>query len=157
MDRTRRLTLMAIFVAIGVVGSIWFPARLLMAYPIQHTINGMVAVFFGTRPAIGVAFTIGLLRVFTGTSSPLAFPGGMIGAFLSGFLYQKLGSYRWAVIGEVIGTVFIASLLSVPFAKIFMGISYGAFFFIPSFLISSIIGAFIGILLIPRVKNLIIK
>lgn len=82
MNQTRRLTLMAIFVAVGVVGSIWFPSRLLMMYPVQHTVNVMVAVLLGTRPAVGVAFMIGLLRFLTGTSSLLGFPGGDDRCFL---------------------------------------------------------------------------
>lgn len=152
--RPRILTIMAVFVAVGVVGSIWFPGRLLLMYPIQHTINVMAAVMLGTRRAVGVAFMIGLLRVLTGTSSILAFPGGMIGAFFSGYLYKKFGKRRWAVIGEIIGTGIISSLLSVPFAKLLMGTSAGAFFFMPSFLISSIAGSLIGWLILERIPHL---
>lgn len=153
MNYTRRLVIMAIFVAVGVVGSMLFPARLLMMYPIQHTVNVMVAVLLGTRSAVGVAFMIGLLRFLTGTSSLLGFPGGMIGALCSGILYRKFQKYRWAVIGEVIGTGVISSLFSVPFAKFVMGISYGAFFFMPPFMISSITGALIGWILLLRIKT----
>ncbi|UJL46639.1 energy coupling factor transporter S component ThiW [Virgibacillus natechei] len=154
MNRTRMLTMMAIFVAIGTIGSIWFPARLLMAYPVQHTVNVMAAVILGTKPAVSVAFMIGLLRVLTGTSSVLAFPGGMIGAFLSGYLYNKFRKYRWAVIGEIIGTGVISSLFSVPFAKLLMGSSVGALFFMPSFLVSSITGSLIGWMIVARVKKI---
>lgn len=157
MNRIRMLTMMAIFVAIGVVGSIWFPARILMAYPVQHTVNVMVAVLLGTRPAVGVAFMIGLLRVMTGTSSALAFPGGMIGAFFSGYLYKKFHKHRWAVIGEIIGTGVISSLVSVPFAKLVMGSSFGSFFFMPSFIISSITGSLIGWVLVSRVQRIGIR
>lgn len=142
--RTRIITIMAIFVAVGVVGSIWFPARILMMYPVQHTVNVIATIILGTRRAVGVAFMIGLLRVLTGTSSILAFPGGMIGAFFSGLLYKKFGKHRWAVIGEVFGTGIISSLFSVPFARLLMGSSAGAFYFMPSFLISSIVGSLLG-------------
>lgn len=97
---------------------------------------------------------IGLLRVLTGTSSVLAFPGGMIGAFLSGYLYNKFRKYRWAVIGEIIGTGVISSLFSVPFAKLLMGSSVGALFFMPSFLVSSITGSLIGWMIVARVKKI---
>lgn len=157
MNQTRRLTLMAIFVAVGVVGSIWFPSRVLMMYPMQHVVNVMVAVLLGTRSAVGVAFMIGLLRFLTGTSSLLGFPGGMIGAFCSGVLYRKFKKRRWAVIGEVIGTGVISSLFSVPFAKYVMGVSYGAFFFMPSFMISSIAGALIGWMILPKVQSLVLE
>lgn len=145
--------MMAVFVAIGAVFSIWFPARILMAYPIQHTINVIVAVLLGTGPAVGVAFMIGLLRVLLGTSSLLAFPGGMIGAFLAGYLYRKFQKNGWAVTGEIIGTGFISSLFSVPFAKILMGTTYGALFFVPSFLSSTIIGSLIGWMIVAKIKQ----
>src|SRR5699024_7533802 len=144
MNQTRRLTLMAIFVAVGVVGSIWFPSRLLMMYPIQHTVSVMVAVLLRTRSAVGVAFMICLLRFLTGTSSLLGFPGRMIGAFCSGLLYRKFQKRRWAVVGEIIGTGVISSLFSVPFAKFVMGISYGACFFMLPFMISSIRVIYVG-------------
>src|SRR5699024_8713187 len=123
MNQTRRLTLMAIFVAVGVVGSIWFPSRLLMMYPIQHTVNVMVAVLLRIMFALGIAFMICLLRFLKGTSSLLGFPGGMIGAFCSWLLYRKFQIRRWAVVGEIIGTGVIYSLFAVPFSKYVMGIS----------------------------------
>src|SRR5699024_6431773 len=104
MNQTRRLTLMAIFVAVGVVGSIWFPSLLLLMYPIQHTVNAMVEVSLGTRSSVGVTFMIGLLTLLTGTSSLLGFPGGMIGAFCSVSLSRKFQKRRWAVVGETTGT-----------------------------------------------------
>lgn len=152
--RTRVITLMAILVAVGVVGSIWFPARLLMMYPVQHTVNVIAVIILGTSRAVGVAFMIGLLRVLTGTSSILAFPGGMIGAFFSGLLYKKFGKYRWAIIGEVFGTGIVSSLFSVPFSRILMGSSAGAFYFMPSFLISSLVGSLLGWLIISKLPQL---
>ena len=40
MNRTRLLATMAVFVAIGLLGSqfIWFPAGVAKAYPAQHTL-----------------------------------------------------------------------------------------------------------------------
>src|SRR5699024_5945956 len=130
----------------------WFPSRLLMMYPIQHTVNVMVAVLLGTRSAVGVAFMIGLLRFLTGTSSLLGFPCGMIGAFCTGLLYRKFRIRRCAVVGEIIETGVISSLLSVPFSKYVMGISHGAFFFMPSFMISSVTDALIGRVLLLKVQ-----
>src|SRR5690625_2673049 len=91
MNRTRLLTLMAVFVAIGTLGSqfLWFPAGIAKAYPVQHAVNVMSAVMLGPGPAVGIAFMIGLLRNLLGIGSLLAFPGGMIGAFLAGYLYKK--------------------------------------------------------------------
>ncbi|MFD1040392.1 energy coupling factor transporter S component ThiW [Virgibacillus byunsanensis] len=155
MNRTRLLTTMAVFVAIGTLGAqlLWFPAGVAKAYPVQHAVNVMAAVTLGPGPAVIIAFMIGLLRNMLGLGTLLAFPGGMIGAFLAGYLYLKLGKKYWAAVGETIGTGIIGALFSVPFAKVLMGSSFGALFFIPSFLISSITGAFIGLFIVSRVRQ----
>lgn len=157
VNKTRLLTMMAVFTAIGTLGSqlLWFPAGVAKAYPVQHVVNVMAAVLLGPWPAVGIAFMIGLLRNLLGFGSLLAFPGGMIGALLAGYLYNKFPRPGLAAFGEVIGTGIIASLFSVPFAKLLMGSSFGALFFMPSFLISSISGALIGWFIIARVKHVV--
>ncbi|MFD1852218.1 energy coupling factor transporter S component ThiW [Oceanobacillus bengalensis] len=155
MNRTRLLTTMAVFVAIGTIGAqlLWFPAGIARAYPVQHAVNVMAAVMLGPGPAVIIAFMIGLLRNLLGLGTLLAFPGGMIGAYLAGYLYKKFGKKLWAVIGEAFGTGVIGSFFAVPFAQILMGSSVGAFAFLPGFLVSSITGAFIGWFVVLRVKT----
>lgn len=51
-----------------------------------------------------------------------------------------------ASIGEVVGTGILASLIAVPYAKLFMGTSVATLFFLPAFLTSSIIGAILGVM-----------
>ena len=155
MNRTRLLTTMAVLVAIGTLGShiLWFPAGVAKAYPVQHAVNVITAVILGPGPAVIVAFLIGLLRNMLGLGTILAFPGGMVGAFLAGYLYKKLGKKIWAVIGEVVGTGIFGSLLSAPIANIVMGSSVGILFYIPSFLVSSFFGAAIAYIIVLRVKS----
>ena len=155
MNRTRLLTTMAVFIALGTLGSqlIWFPAGVAKAYPVQHAINVMAAVMLGTGPAVIIAFIIGLLRNLLGLGSILAFPGGMIGAFLAGVLYKQFRHTFAAAIGEVIGTGVIGALFAVPFAKILMGTAFGALFFMPPFLISSVTGAIIGVFIVSRINH----
>lgn len=154
MRKTRLLTTMAVLVAIGTLGSqfIWFPAGIAKAYPVQHAINVIAGIVLGPGPAIGIAFLIALLRNLLGLGSLLAFPGGMIGAFLAGYLYKNFQRNFAAAIGEVIGTGILGALVSVPVAKLFMGTAFAAFFFIPPFLISSISGAGIALLIAARVN-----
>jgi len=83
----------------------------------------------------------------------LAFPGAMIGAFLAGLLYKRFRKIYTAALGEIIGTGMIGALFSVPFAKILMGTTFGALFFIPPFLISSITGAAIALFILARIKH----
>ena len=155
MKRTRLLAIMALFIAIGTLGShlLWFPAGVAKAYPVQHAVNVLAAVTLGPLPATAIAFIIGLLRNLLGFGTLLAFPGGVIGAFLAGVLYVKFGRKIWAAVGEVVGTGVIGALFAVPFAKILMGSAAGAFFFIPPFLISSLTGAAIAWMILARVKQ----
>ncbi|MGJ9459543.1 energy coupling factor transporter S component ThiW [Oceanobacillus sp. CF4.6] len=155
MNRTLLLTTMAVFVAIGTIGAqlLWFPTGIARAYPVQHAVNVMAAIMLGPGPAVAIAFMIGLLRNMLGLGTLLAFPGGMVGAFLAGYIYKKGGKKGWAVIGETIGSGVIGSLFAVPFARILMGTSVGAFAFLPGFLVSSITGAFIGWFIVSRVKT----
>lgn len=155
MNRTRLLTTMAVLVAIGTLGShiLWFPAGVAKAYPVQHAVNVIAAVILGPGPAVIIAFMIGLLRNMLGLGTILAFPGGMVGAFLAGYLYKKFDRKIWASIGEVIGTGIFGSLLSAPIANLLLGSSVGILFYIPSFLISSFSGAAIAFFIVARVKS----
>lgn len=152
---TRKLVLMAMFVAIAVAGSafVWFPAGIARAYPVQHAINVIAAVMFGPGPAVVIAMLTGLVRVLTGTGSLLAFPGGMIGALLAGLFYQYSGRIGFAAGGEILGTGILASLVAVPYARVLMGTEVGALFFMPPFLISSISGAVLGVILMYRLEK----
>lgn len=153
--KTKQLMLMAMFVAIAVAGSTFvsFPAGVARAYPVQHAINVMAAILFGPVPAVVIAFLTGAVRILTGTGSLLAFPGGMIGAFLAGILYMVSGKVWLAAVGEIIGTGIIASLVAVPYARVLMGTEAAAFFFMPAFLVSSISGALMGVLLMSRMMK----
>ncbi|MRH44226.1 energy coupling factor transporter S component ThiW [Aquibacillus halophilus] len=155
MNNTRLLTTMAVFVAIGTIGSslLWFPTGIAKAYPVQHAVNVMSAVILGPIPAMAIAFMIGLLRNLLGLGTLLAFPGGMIGALFAGFLYRWTKKKYMAATGEIIGTGIIGSLLSVPYANILMGQSLGAIAFVPGFLVSSCTGAIIGLFVLSRIKH----
>lgn len=141
-----RITLMGLFIAIGVIGSttIWFPVGIAKAYPVQHMINVISAVFLGPIPAVLVAFGIALIRNLLGIGTLLAFPGGMIGALIAGLLYRKFHHIWGAVMGEIIGTGMIASLLCVPIAQLLMGKAVGAFVFMIPFILSSFSGAILA-------------
>ncbi|MDX8045141.1 energy coupling factor transporter S component ThiW [Gracilibacillus sp. S3-1-1] len=155
MNRTLRLTMMAVFVAIGVLGSqfLWFPTGIAKAYPVQHAVNVISAVILGPIPAVIIAFVIGLLRNLLGIGTILAFPGGMIGALFAGYLYHWTKKKLLAGVGEIIGTGVIGALLCVPIANIIMGTPAGIIAFLPGFLVSSITGAIIGMLILSKVKH----
>lgn len=149
------MAIMTMFVAIAVAGSVFvsFPAGIARAYPIQHAVNVLAAIMLGPVPALIIAFLTGLIRLLTGTGSLLAFPGGMIGAYLAGVLYKRSGKAVFAAIGEIVGTGLIASLFAVPYAKILMGTTVTALFFMPPFLVSSVSGAALGLVLAARLQH----
>lgn len=152
---TRKLVLMAMFVAVSAAGSAFvsIPAGIARAYPIQHAVNVVAAVLFGPAAAVLIAFLTAIVRVLTGTGSLLAFPGGMIGALLAGMMYAKFGKIAFAAIGEVIGTGIIASLVAVPYARLLMGTELASLFFLPAFFVSSTTGAVLGLVIVSRLMK----
>jgi energy coupling factor transporter S component ThiW len=155
MNRTRLITIMAVFIAVGTISAqlIWFPAGVARAYPVQHAINVMAAVTLGPGPAVVIAFMISLLRNMLGLGTLLAFPGAMVGAFLAGFLYKKTERKSLAAIGEGVGSGVIGALFAVPFAAVFMGTAAGAFAFVPPFLVSSVSGSILGLLVVSKINS----
>ena len=59
-------------------------------FPFQHMINVILAVVGGARFSVGAAFSTSCLRNVLALGSPLAFPGSMIGAWLSAYLYKNI-------------------------------------------------------------------
>jgi len=146
----KKLTYSAMFVSLGVVlgNVIYIPVGVSKCFPIQHTINIITAIFLGPLPSTLIAFLISLIRNIMGTGSLLAFPGSMIGAFLAGIFYHKMHNKYFAIIGEVIGTGIIGGLLAFPIAKFIMGKNVLAFFFVYPFLLSTVGGAIIALVLL---------
>ncbi len=154
--RTRKLVLSGLLVSIGVLAShiIVIPINVAKAYPLQHTINVIGAILLGPGYAVANAFLISLLRNILGVGSILAFPGSIFGAMLAGIAYKQFKKTYAAGIGEVIGTGLIGSLAAFPLSKFLLGSETGAFFFIPPFIISSLGGAVLGVLVVKSLKNL---
>ncbi len=113
-----------------------FPLGVTRAFPVQHMVNIFLAVLAGTRYGVAAAFVTSLIRNMAGTGSLLAFPGSMIGAFLSGFLYARTGKLWAAALGEFIGTSLLGGLASYPIAALFLGSDKGAFFYVSLFAVS---------------------
>lgn len=145
----RKLAITALFMAVGVLSAhlIYIPVLVSKCFPVQHAINVLLAVLLGTRYSVSAAFGISLLRNLLGTGSILAFPGSMVGAALSGYLFKKTNSIYGAVFGEIIGTGIFGGFLAYPMARFLLSSDIGAFFFIIPFLVSTIGGSAIAFLL----------
>ncbi len=148
---TRKVAYAVVLVAIGVALAPYtsFPIGIAKVNPTQHFVNVLGAVLLGPWWAMTIAGVIGVIRNAMGVGTLLAFPGGMIGALLAGFLYRRRWSIYEGAIGEVIGTGFIAPVVSALFvAPVLMGKAIPLFALIPSFLASTVAGAVLGVLAI---------
>ncbi|GEN57541.1 energy coupling factor transporter S component ThiW [Halolactibacillus alkaliphilus] len=152
MTKTRTLTETAIFIAIGVIGSTFLAIGIgpYRAFFIQHTLNVLLSAFYGTKQAVTVSFTVGLLRNLLGIGTIFAFPGGMFGAYFSGLFYRLHPSIYTAIFGEVIGTGFFGAVTARYLSMWLTGESLPLFFFIPGFFVSSLTGALIALLLYTK-------
>jgi energy-coupling factor transport system ATP-binding protein len=146
---TRTIARAIILVAIGVALSPFtsIPIGIAKINPTQHFVNIVSAVLLGPWWATGIAMMIGILRNALGTGTLLAFPGGMIGAFLAGYAYRVSGSLILGVLGEIVGTGLIGAVVSVLLvAPVLMGKEMAMSALIVAFSGSTILGSILGIL-----------
>ena len=150
----RKLTIAGVLVAVAVVGSLFsIPVLGAKCSPVQHMVNVLGAVLLGPGYAVGMAFAAALIRNLLGLGS-LAFPGSMIGALLCGVAYKLCPKLPAAYAGEVFGTGILGGLASYPIAAVLMGNTKAALFtFVPSFLISTAVGAAISVLVLSALKR----
>lgn len=145
---------MAMMVAMGVVISPIL--RVEGMCPMAHFINITCAVMLGPWYALICAILIGIIRMCVMGIPPLALTGAIFGAFLSGILYKaSKGRIIFAVIGEIIGTGLIGSIVSYPVMKLLWNGdgSYDHltwFFYVPSFIMGTLIGGSIAFLFLKK-------
>ena len=148
----RRMVLLGMFVALGVVISPIL--RVEGMCPMAHLINITCAVFLGPGYALLCAVLIGIIRMAIMGIPPLALTGAVFGATLSGIFYKvSKGKIIAAVLGEVIGTGIIGAIVSYPVMTFLWG-KEGLtwFFYVPSFIMGTLIGGSIAFLLLKRLE-----
>jgi len=146
---TRKVAQAVILVAIGVALSPFtsFPVGIAKINPTQHFVNVLGAILLGPWWAAAVAAIIGVIRNALGVGTLLAFPGGMIGAFLAGYTYHYTRKLYPAALGEIVGTGIIAALVSGWLvAPVLMHKTMAMSVLIGSFLGSTVLGAVVGVL-----------
>ena len=157
---SKKLALSGVLIAIAtILGTFSIPIFGARMSPVQHFVNVVTAVTLGPGYALGNAFIASTLRNILGTGSLLAFPGSMVGVFLAGILYNRFIKIELAVVGEVIGTGLIGSLLAYPVAAVLLGKEVALFVYIAPFSLSSIIGSIIAyiILKIKVIREFLLK
>ncbi len=146
--KTRDVARAVILVAIAVALSPFFiPVGIAKCFPAQHMVNVLSAVMLGPAYAVGIATIAAIIRNILGLGTLLAFPGGMIGAFLAGLAYQLSKNIYVAGLGEVIGTGLLGSLVSVWIvAPLLLGKTMALATLMVAFSVSTLGGTIIGIL-----------
>ena len=148
----RRMVLLGMFVALGVVISPIL--RVEGMCPMAHLINITCAVFLGPAYALLCALLIGIIRMAIMGIPPLALTGAIFGATLSGIFYKvSKGKIIAAVLGEIIGTGIIGAIVSYPVMTYLWGKEgLTLFFYVPSFVMGTLIGGSIAFLLLKRLE-----
>jgi len=146
---TRKIARAIILVAMGVAISPFtsIPIGIAKINPAQHFVNVVAAILLGPWWATGIALIIGILRNALGTGTLLAFPGGMIGAFLAGLAYRYSRNIYLGALGEIIGTGLFGAMASVLIvAPVLMGKAMALGGLIIAFSGSTIVGSIFGLL-----------
>ena len=147
--KLKKLTISAMLVAVAVIlSSFSIPIGPSRCFPIQHLCNVLAAVFLGPVYGVSMAFCTALIRNLLGTGSLLAFPGSMVGAFVSAMIFKYTRSKIGAYLGEVIGTGILGGMLCYPIASMMMGQKAALFTFVGPFLASTLCGTVIAAVII---------
>lgn len=153
-QKLRKLVFTAVLAAIAVACSpLSVPVGASKCFPVQALVNILSGVFLGPWYALAQAFIASLCRNMLGTGTLLAFPGSMIGAFLSGILYKYLKKIPFACIGELLGTGLLGGICAFFIASLVMGKEAAFFTYVPAFFISSAGGTLLAAILVPALKK----
>ena len=146
--KTKNVALAVILVAVAVALSpIFIPVGIAKCFPAQHMVNVIAGVMLGPVYAVVIATVSGIIRNILGLGTLLAFPGGMIGAFLAGVAYKAFKNVYAAGLGEVVGTGLLGALASAWIvAPIFMEKSMALATLIIAFSVSTLGGSIIGVI-----------
>ncbi|MEA3376372.1 MAG: energy coupling factor transporter S component ThiW [Chloroflexota bacterium] len=145
---SRKVAQAVVLAAIGVALSPFtsFPVGIAKVNPTQHFVNVLGAILLGPWWAMTIAAIIGVLRNALGVGTLLAFPGGMIGAFLAGYTFRYTRNLYLGALGEIIGTGILGALVSGWLvAPVFMRTTMGMGVLIASFLASTTVGSVLGV------------
>lgn len=154
--KTKDLSLAAILTALAVVLSFFFslPVGIAKIMPGQHLINVLAGVILGPVYSVSIAAAAAIIRNLLGTGTPLAFPGGMIGALLAALAFRFFRKEVAAALGEVVGTGLLGALVSAWLvAPYVMHKTMAVFPLVVGFSLSSLAGAVLGVAALQVLKK----
>lgn len=151
----KKIAFVGLFIALEVLLSgTSIPVGATKIMPLQHTLNAAAGILLGPWYAMIAAFFTAIIRVSLGTGTIFAFPGGIFGGLVVGYLYKITGK-DISVIGEPIGTALIGGTLSALLFAPAIGVSGSVWFFIYLFALSSIPGSIIGYFFVKITKRIL--
>ncbi|MDT2746034.1 energy coupling factor transporter S component ThiW [Vagococcus fluvialis] len=151
--KLQKLIILSLMIALDVVLSPLF--RIEGMAPMSSVMNVIGVALIGPMYGTAMALICGILRMLLLGVPPLALTGAVFGAFLAGIGYKYTKSIYGAMVGEIIGTGLIGSLLSYPIMVWFTGSAQGMYWFIytPRFFGGAISGSLIGFLVYQKLKT----
>ncbi len=152
---TKRVAYSVVLAALAVALSpISIPTGIARLSPTQHLINVLAGVLVGPWWGFGVALVTSVVRNTLGLGTPLAFPGSIFGVILAGLAFRATRNVYVAALGEVVGTGLIgASVAALLVAPYLMGRALGLTALILPFLLSSVLGAVLGVLAVRMLRR----
>ncbi len=152
---TKRVALGAVLTALTVsLSTFYIPLGTTKCFRAQHMVNGIAGVLLGPWYAAVMAVATGTIRNILGLGTLYAFPGGIPGALVVGFIHRYFLKNDFAALSEPIGTVAIGATLSALVLAPMQGHSLTLYFFWMAFAASSIPGAFLGYVVLRALRRL---
>jgi len=155
---TKRVATAAIFIAVGVVLSLFNPFAFIeilggpKIFPMAHFINGITGVLIGVSFACITSLGIAVFRFPVGVGSIHAFHGGIAGALVVGIVARILQKTKpqyveYAALTDPIGTVFIAATIANFITPI------NLFYWWAIFAAASVPGSILGFIMLKILKR----
>jgi len=150
----KKLTYLAMMVALDVVLSPIL--RIEGMAPMSSVVNILAGILMGPLYTTIMATVCGIIRMVLMGIPPLALTGAVFGALLAGVGARLSKNIYGSIIGEIIGTGVIGSLLSYPVMVWFTGTKTNLFWFVytPRFIGATVMGAIAAWLIWQKAKTM---
>lgn len=152
-SKIHKLTLLALMIALDVVLSPLM--RIEGMAPMSSVMNIIAGVLLGPFYGTVMALVCALIRMTMLGIPPLALTGAVFGAFFAGLFYRLGGRLIWSMLGEIVGTGIIGSLLSYPVMVWFTGSQSELYWLIytPRFVGATLIGSAIAFVVLVKLQE----
>jgi len=154
-ERLRKLAFTIVFIAAGVALAplTSFPIGFAKVNPTQAFLNVLAAATVGPLWGGFMAFAVGQARLVLGLGTVFAFPGGMIGAILSGITWRLTGNLVLTALAEIIGTGLLGTALSAYLVAPLIQSKATFLALLPGFALSTLSGALLALAVVATLQR----